>query len=147
MALLQNSKALERVAMLEAGADDCMDVPYHPQELLIRLGKMIERKHSTRTGLIATKNFELNVHSGDLNCPWGKINLRKKEFLILSVLLQQKNHVVPKDRLVERIWGLEETPLISTIDVHIRRIRQKIKDYDKKIIRTAYGVGYMFCEG
>lgn len=146
MALLKNSTAVDRVSVLEAGADDCMDVPYHPQELLMRLGKLVERKHSTRTGLIATKDFELDVHSGDLHCPWGKTSLRKKEFLIFSLLLQQKNHIVPKERLVERIWGMEETPLISTIDVHVRRIRQKIRDYDKKIIQTSYGVGYMFCE-
>jgi len=146
LALIEQSNAQERVEALEAGADDCLSIPYHPKELLLKLQKLINRKHSTKKDVIKTKQFSLNVKSGDLECPWGKTLLRRKEFLIFSLLLQQKNHVVPKERLIERIWGLEETPLISTIDVHVRRIRLKIKDKQKKIIKTSYGVGYMFCD-
>lgn len=146
LALIEHPTSLDRVQALEDGADDCLSMPYHPQELLLRLQKLLNRKHSTKKDVITTKQFSLNVKSGDLECPWGKTLLRRKEFLIFSLLLQQKNQIVPKERLIERVWGLEETPLISTIDVHVRRIRLKIKDKQKKIIKTSYGVGYMFCD-
>jgi len=138
--------ATQRIEALEEGLDDYLTLPYHPRELLLKLNKFIRRKHSTKKDLINTPNFALNVQSGDLNCPWGKVELRRKEFLILSLLLQQKNRIVPKDYIIDRVWGMEETPTHSTIDVHIRRIRLKLKDTQKKLIKTSYGVGYMFCE-
>lgn len=137
---------LERIEILESGADDCLNVPYHPKELLLKLEKLLQRKHSLTSNTIKTSQYELNVKSGDLICPWGTIWLRKKEFLIMSLLLQQKNRVVSKEQLIEKVWSLEETPQFSTIDVHIRRIRQKIRDTEKTVIQTAYGVGYMFCD-
>ena len=146
LALTQHSTCEERISALELGADDCINQPYHPQELLLKLSKLLHRKHATHTDFLSTKSFQLNVKSGDLSCPWGKVNLRKKEFLILSLLIQHKNQVVPKEQMIEKIWSLEETPLISTIDVHVRRLRLKIHDPKKEVIKTAYGVGYMFCE-
>lgn len=146
LSILKDSTALDRVQALESGADDCLSHPYHPRELILRLEKLLQRKHNSRSDTVNTKYFSLNVKSGDLACPWGKVGLRKKEFLILSVLIQHKNHVVPKEKMIERVWGIDETPIMSTIDVHVRRIRLKIKDREKKIIKTSYGVGYMFCE-
>lgn len=146
MVLQKELSVQKRIKILEAGADDCLNVPYHPKELLLKLEKMLKHKHATRQDTIKTTTYELNIKSGDLICPWGNIWLRKKEFMIMSLLISQKNRVVSKEQLIERVWGLEETPQIATIDVHIRRIRQKLKDVEKKIIKTAYGVGYMFCE-
>jgi two-component system response regulator TctD len=146
LVLTEHATCEERISALENGADDCINQPYHPKELLLKLSKLLHRKHATHSDFLSTRSFQLNVKSGDLSCPWGKVNLRKKEFLILSLLIQHKNQVVPKEQMIEKIWSLEETPLISTIDVHVRRLRMKIKDQKKEVIKTAYGVGYMFCE-
>jgi DNA-binding response OmpR family regulator len=144
--LMQGYSVRDRIEILEAGTDDCLSIPYHPKELLLKLEKLLRHKLATPREVIQTTKYALDIRSGDLICPWGQISLRKKEFLILSVLLQQKNRVVPKEQLIERIWNLEKTPQLSTVDVHIRRIRQKLRDVEKKIIRTSYGIGYMFCE-
>ncbi|MEO8581217.1 MAG: response regulator transcription factor [Patescibacteria group bacterium] len=146
LVLMKNFSVNQRIEVLEAGADDCLSLPYHPKELLLKMEKLLQHKHAIRENVIKTSKYELNVISGDLLCPWGTIWLRKKEFMIMSMLLQQKNRVVSKEQLIERIWSQEEIPQLSTIDVHIRRIREKIKDAEKNIIKTAHGVGYMFCE-
>ncbi len=146
LSLSPNITVTSRITLLETGADDCLSVPYHPKELLLRLEKLLQHAHFTRTQFISTDHYQLDIKSGDLTCPWGKIELRKKEFMIMSLLLKQKNRVVSKQTIIEQVWGLEETPLTSTVDVHIRRIRNKIKDVEKNVIKTAYGIGYMFCE-
>lgn len=144
LALVDKNSAEARITALEAGADDCLSMPYHPKEFLLRLKKLVRLAHGSTTETIDTQHFKLNIDSGDLNCPWGKTFLRKKEFLILSMLMQYRNQVVTKEKIIEKIWSIDETPLMSTIDVHVRRIRLKLRDKKKEIIRTSYGVGYMF---
>jgi DNA-binding response OmpR family regulator len=146
LALIKENCAQTRIKILQEGADDCLSQPFHPDELVLRAQALTRRKFQTKSDQIKTKHFCLDIPSSMLHCEWGSEQLRKKEFQILALLIQHRNRFVDKDRIIEKAWSVEETPVNSTVDVHIRRLRLKLRDYSKQIIRTSYGMGYMFCE-
>ena len=73
-----------------------------------------------------------------------KVELTLKEFELLSYLMEHMNRVVTRDELLDNIWGYDYIGDTRTVDVHIKRIREKIKDHDKWSIETVWGIGYKF---
>lgn len=145
--MVSNSSNFDmRIEALQVGADDFMIKPFHPQELLVRIEKLLCRKYSSRSRIIHTKYFDLDILSGKLTTAEKSFQLRRKEFEILTFLIENKNIIITKNQILHKIWSIDDTPQHATIDVHIRRLRLQLKDRQKTIIRTAYGSGYMFYE-
>lgn len=133
----------DRVAGLDLGADDYITKPFSVRELLARVRAVLRRIDEG-----ATKTYEddhLMIDFGDIRvvCDGRKIKLTNKEFNLLSVLAKSADRVVTRQQLLDNVWGYSYYGDARTLDVHIRRLRQKLEQCGK-CIETVVGVGYRF---
>jgi two-component system alkaline phosphatase synthesis response regulator PhoP len=136
-----------QVAGFDAGADDYITKPIKPKVLLSRLKALLRRaggesssnsEHSLDQGkLVIDKEKYQVIFNGNV------LDLPRKEFELISLLSSKPGKVFPRDEIMDRIWGNDVVVGGRTIDVHIRKIREKIGD---KSIKTIKGVGYKFDE-
>lgn len=141
--LTARSEEYSEVAAFDMGADDYITKPIKPRALISRINAMFRRD--------STKKKESNtINIGDLivdrtsytvKIKEEKINLPKKEFELLYFLAQSPGKVFTRDELLNSIWGTDVYVLARTVDVHIRKVREKIGD---GYIATIKGVGYKF---
>lgn len=127
------------------GADDYMVKPINMEEMILRVQVLLKR---------AKKANEKKIRIGDLVLDYNKLsvtrkdetyNLTYKEFLLLYKLLSTPDTIFTRQELMEEIWGLESESDYRTVDVHIKRIREKLKDVKEFNIVTVRGIGYK-CE-
>ena len=133
----------DRVAGLDLGADDYITKPFSVRELLARVRAVLRRMDEG-----TTKTYEddhLMIDFGDIRvvCDGRKIKLTNKEFSLLSVLAKSADRVVTRQQLLDNVWGYSYYGDARTLDVHIRRLRQKL-DQCGNCIETVVGVGYRF---
>jgi DNA-binding response OmpR family regulator len=133
----------DRVAGLDLGADDYITKPFSVRELLARVRAVLRRIDEG-----ATKTYEddhLMIDFADIRvvCDGRKIKLTNKEFTLLSVLAKSADRVVTRQQLLDNVWGYSYYGDARTLDVHIRRLRQKLGDCGN-CIETVVGVGYRF---
>ncbi len=132
------------VAAFDVGADDYITKPIKPRALMSRIQALFRRetkKGQENPGVIKTGPFVIDKSSYTLHIGEKQIPLPKKEFELLYFLAESPNKVFNRDELLQNIWGADVYVLARTVDVHIRRVREKIgKDY----IKTVKGVGYKF---
>ncbi len=133
----------DRVAGLDLGADDYITKPFSVRELLARVRAVLRRMDEG-----ATKTYEddhLMIDFGDIRvvCDGRKIKLTNKEFSLLSVLARSADRVVTRQQLLDNVWGYSYYGDARTLDVHIRRLRQKLEQCGN-CIETVVGVGYRF---
>ncbi len=144
----------DKIVGLELGADDYITKPFSIPEVLARIRAVLRRAQANMEGTALEgtfyegENFSADFSSYELTHGEKKYSLPRKECDLLKMLIQHKGKVLPRERLIENVWGDEFTGDDKTLDVHIRRLRQKIEnDPDKpKIILTVRGVGYRFAE-
>jgi len=141
--LTARSEDYSQIAGFDAGADDYVTKPVRPQILITRIKSMMRRleEEEVPSHIISIKNLTIN-HQKFLVYINGKvINLTKKEFDLLSFLANKPNRVFTRPQIFSAIWGNDVIVGDRTIDVHIRRIREKLNvDY----LKTIKGVGYKF---
>jgi two-component system, OmpR family, alkaline phosphatase synthesis response regulator PhoP len=139
--LTARSEDYSQIAGLEAGADDYIAKPLKPKVLVSRLNALLRRKSSSNdsnepvSGLIIDRERYLVTRDGQ------ELHLPKKEFELLALLQSKPGKVFDRDEILERVWGTEIVVGDRTIDVHIRKLREKIGD---DYIKTIKGVGYKF---
>lgn len=142
---------IDKVLGLELGADDYITKPFSVRELVARVKAVLRRASKP---IDATKSSENIIKFGDLTLHLDsfkimigneKIDSTKTEFLILKILLSKPGKVFTRDLLLEKLWGNEKLVIDRTIDVHIKRLRDKLKDYGK-YLKTVRGIGYTFSE-
>ncbi len=131
------------IAAFEIGADDYITKPIKPRALISRINALFRRnsKKNSENFKITSRNLEINPSSYTVKINGKKISLPKKEFEILFFLAQNPDQVFNRDALLENIWGSDIYVLARTIDVHVRKIREKIGN---GFITTVKGVGYKF---
>ena len=124
------------------GADDYMVKPIDIEEMLLRIQVLLRRSKSAS---------EKKIQIGDLLLIYNQLsvikkdkvyNLAQKEFYLLYKLLSTPNTIFTRQELIEEVWGLESDSDYRTVDVHIKRIREKMKDVDEFEIVTIRGIGY-----
>lgn len=118
-----------RVAGLEIGADDYISKPFSPNELVARIRALMRRSHRPAAPQEQTLRFgplvvDLISHSVSYN--GNDVRLTAKEFLLLQYLLEHKGRVLSRDILLEDVWGYRYTGGTRTVDVHVRRLREKL---------------------
>lgn len=141
--LTAKSSESDRVAGLDLGADDYITKPFSVRELLARVRAVLRRLDEN-----ASQNYEddqLTIDFADIRtvCNGRKIKLTNKEFSLLSVLAKSADRVVTRQQLLDSVWGYSYYGDARTLDVHIRRLRQKL-DECGDCIETVVGVGYRF---
>ncbi|MBC7708218.1 response regulator transcription factor [Polaromonas sp.] len=145
LVLSGNSGVLQKIALLDAGANDYLTKPFSLGELKARL-RVLSRQISNakpipktiQVGDITLDGLRHTVHRAGT-----EIVLRRKEFLLLECLMQNAGTVVTRQMLMHYAWQDDQDPWTNTIDVHIKYLRDKIdRQFAKPLIKTVHGIGY-----
>ncbi len=166
--LTARGEEIDKVLGLELGADDYVTKPFSPRELIARVKAVLRRARDERApdeaagrgvaaGASGLSDSSDRMIIDGLLLDWGRhevlvngarVDLTLKEFELLSMLARNRGRVLTRDLLLESIWGYEYTGDTRTVDVHIRRLRQKLGDdrEDAGYIETIRGVGYRMRE-
>lgn len=141
--LTARSEEFSEVAAFEAGADDFITKPIKPRALLSRLAAFARRdsQHEEQEQVIEIDDLRIDRTSFAVYKEGEKITLPKKEFELLAFLATTPNKVFTREELLNNVWGNDVYVIARTVDVHIRKVREKVGE-DK--IKTIKGVGYKF---
>ncbi|GAA0890867.1 response regulator transcription factor [Fulvivirga kasyanovii] len=141
--LTARSEEYSEVAAFDVGADDYITKPIKPRALMSRINAFFRRdtKKKEVTNQISIGDLVIDRTSYTVQMKGNEVSLPKKEFELLYFLAQNPNKVFDRDELLQNIWGSDVYVLARTVDVHIRKVREKIGD---DYIKTIKGVGYKF---
>ena len=141
----------DRVAGLEHGADDYVTKPFSLRELTARVRAVLRRGRSARDDramratLYRGERLSADFDAVAISVDGAPVRLTRREFELLQYLVQNKNRVISRDRLLERVWGYERLVETRSVDVHVGRLRSKLKTAGRQI-ETVVGLGYRFID-
>ncbi len=148
------SDEVDRVLGLELGADDYLPKPFSTRELLARVKALLRRVEFDRAplaqpSLIAIDDLTIDLDRRTVHKREDELQLRFKEFELLSLFVARAGEVVTRAEIFDQIWGTDWLGDMRTLDVHIRWLREKIEDDpgNPRHIQTVRGVGYRFASG
>lgn len=133
----------ERIAGLNTGADDYLSKPFSLKEVQARLNALIRRTNGLTQSCLAFKNIVYNPHSKTVVQDGQPVMLSPKEIKVLEVLMMNKNKVLSKENLENKIYAWDEEVVSNAIEVHVHHLRKKL---GKDIIKTLPKIGYMMEE-
>lgn len=137
--LTAKTSVTDKVYGLNLGADDYITKPFEGIELLARIENAL-RHYNKQSKIISYKNVEINVDGRIVKLNGKDVELTSKEFELLLFLVENKNSVLTREKLLENIWGYDYYGETRTVDNHIQRIRKKLDL--KNEIKTIFGLGY-----
>ena len=138
----------DRVSGLDLGADDYVTKPFSLRELAARVRAVLRRKPGARPGSMAIyrgKHLVADFDAVAVTVDGDPIKLTRREFELLKCLVENRNRVLSRDRLLERVWGYEQFIETRSVDVHVGRLRSKLGAAGPQI-ETVVGLGYRFVE-
>ena len=143
--LTARSEDYTQIIALESGADDFISKPIKPKLLITKINSLIKRMENKKAenSILKFKNIELNIEKFQVLVDGEEKLFPKKEFEILEMLMKNISKVLTREKLLNTIWGTDLYVGDRTIDVHIKRIRNKV---GSSIIKTIKGVGYKLSE-
>jgi len=149
--LTAKGETFDKVLGLELGADDYIVKPFDPKEVVARV-KAVLRRYDKRDGGDVTKqivvpNMTINPATYIVTYHGEALELPPKEFELLYFLAAHPNQVFTRDQLLDRIWDYEFSGDTRTVDVHVKRVREKMPHDDSWSLKTVWGVGYKFDTG
>lgn len=151
MMLTAKGETFDKVLGLELGADDYMVKPFDAKEVVARIKAVLRRCQTTTAaaesteGVIEFDNLRLDMNSYELRVKDKVVEAPPKELELLNCLASHPNRVYTRDQLLDEVWGFEYYGDSRTIDVHVKRLREKLAGAsDKWELKTVWGVGYKF---
>ena len=149
--LTAKSEDTDKVLGLEVGADDYVTKPFNILEVKARMKAILRRNNKSgsklvQTNIINAADMKLDCDSRSLYIAGREINLTSREFDILELLVKNPGKVYSRDNLLKKVWGEEYPGDARTVDVHVRRLREKIESNpsEPKYVHTRWGVGYYY---
>jgi DNA-binding response OmpR family regulator len=138
----------ERVAGLELGADDYVTKPFSVRELIARVRAVLRRADESADAGYEDERLRINFGEMKVVCSGQEVKLTRKEFGLLSALARRAGRVATRTQLLDDVWGQQHYGDTRTLDVHVRRLRQKL-GVCGECVETVIGVGYRFagCPG
>ena len=142
-------EVFDKVLGLELGADDFVTKPFDMKELSARV-KAVLRRYQAHTRqsddeVIKFENIEISLQKYELKLRGKSVDVPPKELELLYFLASNYNRVFTRDQLLDRVWGFDYLGDSRTVDVHVKRLREKLEGVsDKWVLKTVWGVGYKF---
>ena len=149
--LSAKGEVFDKVLGLELGADDYMEKPFDTKELVARVKAVLRRYKAApvtteKPSIKCVEYPDLIVNRTNYSVMYmgNIVEMPPKELELLYFLASSPNHVYTREQLLDQIWGYEYIGDTRTVDVHIKRLREKIKDHEEWKIATIWGIGYKF---
>lgn len=151
--LSAKGEVFDKVLGLELGADDYIEKPFDSKELVARAKAVLRRYKPAATAptppvknekKVEYENLIINLTNYSVTYMGQIVDMPPKELELLYFLASSPNHVFTREQLLDQIWGYEYIGDTRTVDVHIKRVREKIKDHANWKISTIWGIGYKF---
>ncbi|OIK10942.1 DNA-binding response regulator [Bacillus sp. MUM 116] len=141
--LTAKSQIEDKEKGFEAGTDDYLVKPFEPKELIFRVNALLRRYGKTSEANISIGSLYINKKGYEVKIKHKTYMLPLKEFELLSFLAEHQNQVFSRSQLIEKIWGIDFEGDERTVDVHIKRLRERFNTIEKEFsIKTIRGVGY-----
>lgn len=143
---------MDKILGLEYGADDYITKPFNILEVKARIKAIMRRttggKKEVNASVIEKGDLKLDCDSRRLFILGKEINLTTREFELLELLVKNENKVYSREKLLEIVWGKDNPGDVRTVDVHVRRLREKIEanPSEPKYVHTKWGVGYYYIQ-
>ena len=150
--LSAKGEVFDKVLGLELGADDYIMKPFDSKEMVARVKAVLRRYQPAKTEkpvaaaikMVSYTDLEVNLSNYSVVYMGETIDMPPKELELLYFLAASPNQVFTREQLLDNIWGYEYIGDTRTVDVHVKRLREKIKDHDGWGITTVWGIGYKF---
>ena len=142
--LSAKDSVMDKVNGLQIGADDYIAKPFAIEELLARIEVVFRRQDSLNNSIVKFKDIVINKSSRSVKSNGNEISLTNKEYELLMILVDNKDKVVTREELLEKIWGYGYEPETNVTDVYVRYLRTKLNNENKEeYIQTVRSVGYI----
>ncbi len=149
--LSAKGEVFDKVLGLEMGADDYMEKPFDSKELVARVKAVLRRykpqaqePQQSDDKVVRYPDLEINMTNYSVTYMGVRVDMPPKELELLYFLAASPNHVFTREQLLDQIWGYEYIGDTRTVDVHIKRLREKLSDHEKWRLATIWGIGYKF---
>jgi two-component system response regulator RegX3 len=150
--LTARDNEVDRVVGLEMGADDYVTKPFSLRELVARVRALLRRAGQAQAqssgdgSVIEAAGIRLDQERHEVTVRGEPVSLPLKEFELLEILMENRNRVLTRQTLIDRVWGFDYVGDTKTLDVHVKRLRARLEEdrHDPKLIVTVRGVGYRF---
>lgn len=138
----------EKVKLFDLGADDYLTKPFAFAELVVRVKALLRRGPVNRSSTLRVGDLELDRLTQQVKRAGRRIELTAKEYSLLEYLMQNEEHVLSRNMIIEHVWDQSFDGVTNIVDVYVRHLRSKVDDgFPAKMIRTVRGTGYMIRAG
>ena len=145
--LTARGENFDKILGLEMGADDYIVKPFDPKEMVARLHAVLrryEKKSDEKSKTVRYENLEVNISNYSVTYHGKTLDFPPKELELLYFLASNPNRVYTRDELLDKVWGYDRAVDSRTVDVHVKRIREKFTEEENWKIKTVRSVGYSF---